>query len=115
MMRKSPEGYNTAKYLLKKMTADTFGYDFAFRNKMGFGIPVREYFVNTKFKEYLNDKVLPGIKGRGIFNYELSSKWISNIQKLKYDEIEALWVIVSFEIWASQYLDIGNENRHTPN
>ena len=31
------------------MTADIFGIDFAFRNKMGFGIPVRDFFVNVRF------------------------------------------------------------------
>jgi asparagine synthase (glutamine-hydrolysing) len=113
LSRKSPEGYNIEKYLLKKMIADTFGNDFAFRDKMGFGIPVREYFLNSQFKEYLKDKILPGIKGRGLFNYELASEWLSDIRNLKYNEIEALWVIVSFEIWASVYLDISYENRHT--
>jgi asparagine synthase (glutamine-hydrolysing) len=115
LLRKSPEGYNSEKYLLKKMTADTFGNDFAFRDKMGFGIPVREYFLDSNFKEYLKDKILPGIKGRGLFNYELASEWFSDIRNLKYNEIEALWVIVSFEIWASVYLDTSHENRHTRN
>ena len=49
LLRKSPEGMNTEKYLMKKMTAGTFGNDFAFRDKMGFGIPVREFFQNSTF------------------------------------------------------------------
>ncbi len=105
LLRKSPEGYNTEKYLLKKMTAETFGYDFAFRNKMGFGIPLKEFFLNKEFADYLNNKILPGIRERGHFNHKLVSGWLSNIQSLKYFELEALWVIVSFEIWASLYLD----------
>jgi asparagine synthase (glutamine-hydrolysing) len=113
VMRKSPEGYNNEKYLLKKMTAGTFGNDFAFRNKMGFGIPVRKFFQDSKFAEYLNDKVLPGIRHRGLFNYQLASGWLSDIRTLKYYELEALWVIVSFEIWASVYLNNKNENRNT--
>ena len=105
LLRKSPEGYNTEKYLLKKMTADTFGNDFAFREKMGFGIPLKEFFLNPKFVEYLNDKILPGIRGRDLFNYKLVSEWVSDIQNVRYSELEALWVVVSFEIWASIYLD----------
>jgi asparagine synthase (glutamine-hydrolysing) len=115
LLRNSPEGHNTQKYLLKKMTAGTFGNDFAFRDKMGFGIPVREYLLLPKFKEYLNDKILPGIRRRGQFNYELTSKWVSKIRNLKFSEIEALWVAISFEIWASVYLDNSNENRDTRN
>jgi asparagine synthase (glutamine-hydrolysing) len=113
LLRKSPEGYNTEKYLLKKLTADTFGKDFAFRDKMGFSIPLREYFLNTKFKEYLKDKILPGIKERGLFDHKLAAVWLSDIKSLKFTEIEALWVIISFEIWASVYLDTNYENRHT--
>jgi len=113
LLKKSPEGYNTQKYLLKKMTANTFGKEFAFREKMGFGIPVREFFLNRIFFEYLNDKVLPGIKRRGLFNYELITGWIYNIRSLSYMELEALWIVIAFEIWASIYLDSNYENSYT--
>ena len=113
VLKKSPEGYNTEKYLLKKITAGMFGNDFAFRDKMGFGIPLREFFLNKKFAEYLNDKILSGIRGRELFNHKLVSDWLSDIRKLKYQEIEALWVVVSFEIWALLYLDNCYENRNT--
>ena len=115
LLRKSPEGYNTEKYLLKKMAAGTFGNDFAFRDKMGFGIPVREFLLNPGCSGYLKDKILPGIQNRGLFNYDLISGWLSNIKKVKYYELEALWVMVSFEIWASIYLDGGYENSNTRN
>ncbi len=105
LLRKSIEGYNNEKYLLKKMTANTFGNEFAFRDKMGFGIPLREFFLDKKFNEYLNDKVLPGIKARGLFNNRLLTGWFSDIKNLKYNELEALWVMIAFEIWASIYLD----------
>lgn len=113
LLRKSMEGYNTEKYLLKKMASGKFGNDFAFREKMGFGIPLREYFLNKKFKEYLNDKILPGIIARSIFNKKLVSDWFSDIRKLNYLELEALWVVISFEIWSSVYLDNKYEDRNT--
>ena len=105
LLRKSPEGYKTQKYLLKKLTASTFGDNFAFRDKMGFGIPLREYFLNKPFHEYLNDKILPGIKGRKLFNHKLVTDWLSNINHISYLNFEALWVMVAFEIWAEIYLD----------
>jgi asparagine synthase (glutamine-hydrolysing) len=113
LLRQSPEGYNTEKYLLKKMAANTFGKEFAFRGKMGFGIPVREFFMNPGFAEYLNDKVLPGIEKRGLFSHKLISGWLSGTGRVKYNELEALWVMVSFEIWASIYLDNSYENSDT--
>jgi asparagine synthase (glutamine-hydrolysing) len=115
VLKKSPEGFNTEKYLLKKMTANTFGIDFAFRDKMGFGIPLREFFLNDKFAEYLNDKILPGIRRSGLFNYKLVSDWLSDIRNLRYFELEALWVVVSFNIWENVYLENKYENRHSRN
>ncbi len=105
LLRKSPEGSNTEKYLLKKMAAGVFGNNFAFRDKMGFGIPIREFFQYAPFYEYLNDKVLPGIRNRGLFNHQGISAWLSNVKSLRYNELEALWVVVSFEIWASVYFE----------
>ncbi len=113
LLRKSAEGSNTEKYLLKKMTSKIFGNDFAFRNKMGFGIPVREFLMDRRFSVFLNDKVIPGIKRRGIFNYKLASEWFSKIGTLKYFELDALWVMVSFEVWASLYLDNNYENSNS--
>lgn len=113
LLRKSPEGRNTEKYLMKQMCAGTFGKDFAFRAKMGFGIPVRSFFLNPKFSDYLHDQVAPGIRQRALFNHEQVSGWLSNVQNLKYYELEALWVLVAFEIWAGIYLDSNHENWHT--
>ena len=113
LLRKSPEGYNTEKYLLKKVVAAPFGNDFAFRKKMGFGIPLKEFFMNGKFSEYLNEKILPGILERGFFNHKLVSGWLSDIRNISYNEIEALWVVISFEVWASLFLDNSYENRNT--
>ena len=103
--RKIREGYNNQKYLLKEMVADSFGRDFAFRSKMGFGIPLRGFFNEPKFSQYLNEKVLPGIKNRGLFNHRIASEWISDTGRISYKEMEALWVIISFEIWASIFLN----------
>lgn len=97
-------GNTEGKYLLKKISADVFGNDFAFRNKMGFGIPVRQFYTSKRFEEYLNDKVLPGINSRGLFNYQQISDWSSRINTLDNSEIEAMWMIVAFEIWASLYI-----------
>lgn len=114
LLRKSNEGgINNQKYLLKKMAADVFGNHFAFRDKMGFGIPLKDFFLQQNFADYLHGKVLPGIRDRGLFNFQLASKWLSDIDSLRYYELEALWVMVSFEIWASIYLDLKYENWNT--
>lgn len=108
LLWKSPEGYNTEKYLLKKIIADTLGTEFAFRGKKGFNMPVMEFLLNKKMTEYLMDKIFPNIKARQLFNYDLILSWFSGINHIRRDQLEALWIVVSFEIWASIYLDDGN-------
>lgn len=105
LSQKSHHGTKTEKLLLKQMAAEVFGHQFAFRDKMGFGIPLREFFVKDRFNQYLNDKILPGIKSRGIFNKQIVNDWVGNIKNLKPRELEALWVVIAFETWASIYLD----------
>ena len=115
LKHKSPEGTNNEKYLLKKMASEIFDNNFSFRTKMGFEIPLKEYFKDQHFKEYLHDKILPGIRNRGIMNYKLISEWIANISILGYHEMNSLWITITFEIWASIYLDLQNENWNTSN
>lgn len=105
LSRNNGDGTNTEKYLLKQMTADVFGHHFAFRDKMGFGIPLREFFLKDRFNQYLNDKILPGVRDRAIFDSKLVNTWVRDIKNLKSRELEALWVVIGFETWASVYLD----------
>jgi len=105
--------YITEKYLLKEMAVRKFDKNFAFRNKVHFSIPLSDYFKNSQFKQYFNDKIIPGIRSRGIMNHSLISGWMDNISELHPKEIGCLWVAITFEIWASLYLDLQHENSHS--
>lgn len=113
VLKPKPNTKNSEKYLLKLVTADVLGEEFAFRDKMGFGIPLRQFFSNPAMKSYLQDEILPAIQRRGVMNSTIVSQWMSNIEGLKYSEIESLWIVVAFEIWALTYLDGQNENWNT--
>jgi len=113
VLKPKPNTKNSEKYLLKLVTADVLGEEFAFRDKMGFGIPLRQFFSNPAMKSYLLDEILPAIQRRGVMNSTIVSQWMSNIEGLKYSEIESLWIVVAFEIWALTYLDGQNENWNT--
>lgn len=103
---RSEEGRNTEKYLLKKIISNYLGREFAFRNKMGFGIPVGEYFRSDKFHEYLHDKILLGIKNRGLFNNGLITNWATNIDTIDFSDLESLWIVIAFEVWAQKFIDL---------
>jgi asparagine synthase (glutamine-hydrolysing) len=103
--RKAPESRNTEKYLLKKMCAEVFGDEFAFRDKMGFGIPLREFMAKPDFNRFLREEILPGIKKRDLLNSHQISKWLDNLQKITAPELNALWVATGLEIWMKQFID----------
>jgi asparagine synthase (glutamine-hydrolysing) len=91
------------KYALKKLTGSLFGDDFAFRQKQGFGIPLRNFFRDKIFYQYLSDEIIPGIKQRQIFNGQLSQQWLNNLDKISVHELEALWIMISFEAWMKKF------------
>ena len=87
------------KYLLKALTADIFGDEFAFRKKMSFGIPLRSFLSDPKFKEWLYDEILPGIRQRRLFDAKMVGLWVKNLNSINGMELEALWIALSFEVW----------------
>jgi asparagine synthase (glutamine-hydrolysing) len=103
--RRAPESSNTEKYILKRLCASVFGNDFAFRDKMGFGIPLRDFMTQPDFNAYLREGVLPGIERRGILNGTQVRGWLEGIDRIGHAELDALWVVTSLEIWMQQYID----------
>lgn len=103
--RKAKETKNTEKYILKKMCAAVFGNEFAFRDKMGFGIPVREFMNKPQFNSYLKEQLMPGLKKRNLLNTVKIEYWINHLSSIQPAELDALWVIVSLEIWMQQFID----------
>jgi asparagine synthase (glutamine-hydrolysing) len=96
---------NTEKYIVKKLCGQVFGDDFAFRDKMGFGIPLREFMAKPDFYTYLHDVLLPSMKKRNVLNTNKIEHWIKNIANISAKELDALWVVVSLEIWLKQFID----------
>jgi len=99
------KGKKEGKFVLKKFCAQKFDESFAFRNKMGFGIPLKEFMSSSKFNFRWNEQILPGIKKRGIFQTKYLNNWFENIQEASSVELEAIWLMSNFEMWAQQYID----------
>jgi asparagine synthase (glutamine-hydrolysing) len=99
------KGKNELKYPLKKLCAEKFDEDFAFRNKKGFGIPLKEFMQSKSFDEFWDKRIMPGITKRKLFNSGYISKLAKNINKTTPVQLDMLWQMLTFEIWAQQYLD----------
>ena len=101
----SRNGKDENKILLKDICASKFGESFAYRDKMGFGIPLREFFSSNVFQEKWSKQVAPGIQKRGLFDLTELNSWINNISIASPDQMDAIWLMLGFELWAQQYLD----------
>lgn len=99
------KGKDENKILLKDICASKFGESFAYRDKMGFGIPLREFFSSKVFQEKWNTQVAPGIQKRGLFNVTELNLWITSISSASPDQMDAIWLMLGFELWAQHYLD----------
>lgn len=93
------------KNLLKELCSRNFGDTFAYRKKMGFAIPLKQIFSSTSFQNRWNDELLPRIKSRGIFRCNKLEQWMLNPMKMNAEQIDSVWLMIGFEIWATQYLD----------
>lgn len=93
------------KFLLKEICSDIFGKSFSYRNKMGFGVPLKSFLTSNIFIERWNNEILPGIQKRGIFNHEQLAYWMNNSKKMNPEQLDVVWLMVGFEVWAKQYLD----------
>lgn len=93
------------KYMLKTLCAKAFSEDFAFRDKMGFGIPLKSFFASKPFRARWEQTILPGIQKRGLFNATILQSWMKKPLNMNAEQLDALWLMLGFEIWAQQYLD----------
>lgn len=93
------------KLALKAICAEKFGESFAYRQKKGFGIPLKDFMSTTSFQQKWNDVILPGIKNHNIFNPDKLDISMRNLISVGGAEINMLWLMTCFEIWAQQYLD----------
>lgn len=98
--------FRHTKMLLKKIAAKYYNSQFAYRNKIGFNQPIYDYMIFPQMKEMINDIILPGIRNRGVFNYDLISKTYKKMEKKSYRKHSRwLWSFFAFELWAQIFID----------
>ena len=103
------------KRVLKALARRHFGEAFVYRRKVGFGVPLRPMFQSRRFREMMEERLLPGMKTRGILRIEVVREWWRQACENTAME-DPLWNCLAMEIWAESFIDgrrPGNTGRTT--
>ncbi|MBO4459443.1 MAG: polysaccharide deacetylase family protein [Clostridiales bacterium] len=97
---------DTNKYIFRKTASDYIPYETAFRKKVGFAVPIKEWLTNECRMEDI-DKVLFGKTSSNLFNQKL----LHEFREKSLSDIRDLWRIYAvyiFIIWYENcFLDDG--------
>lgn len=93
------------KIILKRLAERVFDSQFVYRPKSGFSLPLSHYYAQPEFRELMEDRILPGLKSRGIVRHEVIAEWWRGVSGASQRVSETLWIYVAFELWAQRFLD----------
>ncbi len=106
MSDKISESYDIPKHILKKSYEDMIPKEVLYRKKMGFPVPLHNWFGGD-FNKYAKELLLSDkAKKRNIYNTLNLEKWL-NSDKLKENHSFAMkiWMLINIEIFIKKYFD----------
>ena len=96
------------KRLLKSLCADVYGEQYAYRYKLGLGVPIHTLFMDNKVRSYVESELLPGILSRGMVDYDFVCRTWNEVSEVSFcmdKRLDVLWMVFCFEMWAQMYID----------
>ena len=103
LRNKSKSSLFEGKYILKQMSTNIYGREFAFRKKQAVRVPIDAYIKNPCFQNYLNEFIIPGMKKRGMVNMKEFEKAYSNLSV--YSNMLITWKAINMEAWMQLFYD----------
>jgi asparagine synthase (glutamine-hydrolysing) len=95
------------KRALKALALRYFDAAFVYRRKVGFDVPLRPCFSSPRFRELMEERLLPGMQRRGILRVDVVRDWWK--RACTHTAMEGpFWNCMAFEIWAQQFVDGGH-------
>jgi len=90
------------KYILKKAMEPHLPHDVLYRKKMGFRVPLSEWFRGP-LKQKLRDELLSeDMKNSGLFNMKTIEKWLDDHQSGRKEYSAPLWTLLMFASFYKQ-------------
>jgi len=100
------ETHDIPKYILKKSFEDMLPNEILYRKKMGFPVPLNNWF-GGHFNDYVKKILLSNeAKSRGIYNIQNIEKWL-NSDRLSKDHAFAMkiWMLINLELFNKKYFN----------
>ncbi len=98
------KGFET-KSLLKKVAAKLVPREVIYRRKMGFGVPIGNWF-RGEMKNFVRDVLLSekSLK-RGIVKGEMIEKYVREHTEAERDHTAQIWTLMMLELWFQRFID----------
>ena len=93
------------KSMLKKVAARLVPKEVVYRQKMGFGVPVGNWF-RGEMKDFVRGVLLSesSLK-RGIFKPAAIERYVSEHTNGKFDHAFQIWSFLMLELWFQRFID----------
>ena len=99
------KGLNNKKYILKEALRGLVPDEVMFRPKMGFGIPIEDWF-RTELKNFAYNTLLSKkATNRGIFKKEAVKAILDEHANTKISHAYRIWALITLELWFQEYFD----------
>jgi len=93
------------KSLLKKIGSRLVPPEVIYRKKMGFGVPIGNWF-RGEMKNYLRENLLSEkFARRGIVKAEIVKQLVDEHIAAKTDSADQLWTLLMLELWFQKFID----------
>ena len=97
-------GFET-KSLLKKTAARLVPREVIYRRKMGFGVPVGNWF-RGEMKSFVREVLLSEKSlRRGIVKPEMLEKYVGEHTNSERDHTFQIWTLLMLELWFQRFID----------
>ncbi|QCT99145.1 asparagine synthase (glutamine-hydrolyzing) [Campylobacter hyointestinalis subsp. hyointestinalis] len=104
-LKAKTRNYTNNKFILKNIAKFYIKDDIIFQRKIGFPMPIKEYFKDKKANIFWGLLRSQRAKQRGIYNIAYINNLIENHQKNIEDNSRILWVLLNLELWFIVFID----------
>ncbi|MEW5951060.1 MAG: asparagine synthase (glutamine-hydrolyzing) [Elusimicrobia bacterium] len=98
------KGLNKTKWIMKETFKDLLPKEIYSRGKMGFGIPLGDWFRGAMKKTWEENCLSEKALSRGYFKKEELEKLWSDHQNFKRDNGYRLWALLMLELWHKKFM-----------